>query len=194
MTLLLKLVIPSVNEPIQLITPTKTIWEKWASMYGYKSIIYPGSLRYKSNFSRQSRSKQGIALGLLCQHSWTSHSIGTVSAVYNWSYDSTSLSRGACCYYLSWKPRHLDLLSDPRIYIEWGSPFNSRHDILFHSLGFDWDSSFAITCTSPLCIIWLSSIAIFQFQGKWALQKWWPRARLRARWPAIPSMCVLLRD
>ena len=31
------------------------------------------------------------------------------------------------------------------------------------------DSSFAITCTSPLCIIRLYNIAIFPFQGKGAL-------------------------
>ena len=36
---LLKLVIPSISEPIQLITLTKAIWDEWASTNGYVSNI-----------------------------------------------------------------------------------------------------------------------------------------------------------
>ena len=39
MAWLLKLAISLISEPIQLITPTKAIWDKWASMYGYESNI-----------------------------------------------------------------------------------------------------------------------------------------------------------
>ena len=39
MTWLLKQVIPSISEPMQLITSTKAIWDEWAFMYGYESNI-----------------------------------------------------------------------------------------------------------------------------------------------------------
>ena len=39
MTWLLKLAIPSISEPMQLITLSKAIWDEWASMYGYESNI-----------------------------------------------------------------------------------------------------------------------------------------------------------
>ena len=36
---LLKMTIPAIAEPMQLITPSKAIWEEWMRMYGYKSNI-----------------------------------------------------------------------------------------------------------------------------------------------------------
>ena len=39
MAWLLKLVILSISEPMQLITSTKAIWDKWAFMYGYESNV-----------------------------------------------------------------------------------------------------------------------------------------------------------
>ena len=39
MAWLFKLEIPFISEPMQLITPTKAIWDEWASMYGYESNI-----------------------------------------------------------------------------------------------------------------------------------------------------------
>ena len=41
---------------------------------------------------------------LLCHHSWTSHSIGDVSVIYDLSYDSMSLSTSAFCFYISYRP------------------------------------------------------------------------------------------
>ena len=36
---LLKMAIPSIAEPMQLISPSKTIWDEWTRMYGYRSNI-----------------------------------------------------------------------------------------------------------------------------------------------------------
>ena len=38
-TWLLKLGIPSISESVQLIIPTKAIWDEWSSMYGYESNV-----------------------------------------------------------------------------------------------------------------------------------------------------------
>ena len=37
--MLLNLAIPSISEPMQLITLAKAIWDEWASMYGYESNV-----------------------------------------------------------------------------------------------------------------------------------------------------------
>ena len=93
---MLKLPIPSISESMQLIMPTKAIWDELDSMYGYESIISRIVEVYEQLFKVNQ-------LGC-CLQDYYAKICGLLTQLELYQPYMTDLTRGACCCYLSWTP------------------------------------------------------------------------------------------